>query len=149
MGYQDVRPHSKVVYYLTQREYSLGGCFPGGSLDCFGLILEYHRMRYGIELPCEFEGHSAETYPTSYQDNKNDTTLMLHKYIKTIFFASPDGAREYGDILFLFPKRSDFRQPYDCGIYAGGARILLATTRGIILQRENDYHVARVYKIKE
>ncbi len=77
---------NKVIPVLNGRSYLLGGNgeISGTPFDCFGMVVEYCKLRYGLNL---LEIHSDENYDFyGYKEKSEVERMILFKAYLDMFF---------------------------------------------------------------
>jgi cell wall-associated NlpC family hydrolase len=124
--YKSKQSVSKAVKPLLNRKYELGGngTTPGGSFDCFGMMVEYIYYRFGVKL---FDLHSKENfnfhgYATSFKVKPVETKKELLKYLENCFLRVATNYIMSGDLLWCETDNIEF-----VGVYCGNQRMVITT----------------------
>jgi hypothetical protein len=115
---------NKIVAAMLGREYKFGGNGEtiGNPFDCFGMLVEYQKLKFGADL---LSLHKGFDYPFfSYQrmaDHKHLLMLSTFKeYLDRCFVKINLGYILPGDILWA---KADEKET--SGIYLGGQKMMV------------------------
>jgi hypothetical protein len=133
------------IQRLQGRSFLLGGNGkdPGKPFDCFGMLVEYCYIRYGIDLYAKFsDKYPFDDYAEDYKKDTGLTLCQLSLFLDRVFVKVGLGYIVPGDILFLSYEDKRF-----IGINVGLQRVLITSPEtGCIILGSEYYNIEEAYR---
>lgn len=126
---------AKTLSQLVGRPYKLGGNgrVNGEPIDCFGLVVEYSKIRYGID-PCDLtDQYDYNDYADLYENDREDAFNMLRFFLNDTFVTVKVKFRLPGDIIICSAEDKE-----SVAIYTGNQSMVVTTP-------EKGCHVMNTY----
>ena len=134
-----------VVRSFLGREYKLGGDGEnfGEPFDCWGMIREYVKLRYRVDINKFKDNYVSEPYEQVYDELQNSAIYLIKELIDDNFIKVVYNYKMPGDIVFAVSGEDVM----SVGIY-GGNNVFVITTEatGCITIGMNFYKIKDVYR---
>jgi cell wall-associated NlpC family hydrolase len=138
-----IRNVKEVIRAMVGRPYAFGGngSVPGAPFDCFGMVIEYCRLRYGVDIlkVQTTMDYRVDSYVERYNDSREATLEEYHNFLKDTLSRVAIGYLFAGDVVWSYADAVE-----SVGIYCGLQKMLIAApeTNCVVISSE-------FYKIQE
>lgn len=114
-----------IVPVLKGRQYKMGGngSVRGNPFDCFGMLVEYCKLRLGIDVLKDHADQGFDFF--GYSDLSNDvSSSIFNEYLNKCFLSVVPSYKRSGDILWCETDKGSA-----LGIYLGNGSMLITAPK--------------------
>lgn len=136
MGVMGIRPTMpearRIAEGLIGVPFLDGGRDPGEGLDCWGVVLEFYRRRFGVNVPD----------PASLDPETCEAALVCSWFVPIRVGDAKDG-----DVLRFASNRCDCGKGRHLGIKIGRAQVLHPTTKEVVVHSMQLYTFDAAFRL--